>query len=443
MNKENAQLGFRLWSALLIFGLFGQIAWVIENMYFNVFVYKTITYHPDAIAIMVAASAITATITTLGMGVVSDRLRKRKIFISAGYIIWGLVIGSFAFISKDNISSLFPGMDVVAVTVAVVVIMDCVMTFFGSTANDAAFNAWVTDVTIPENRGRAEGLLNALPLLSMLIVFGVFDPLTRSGKWEEFFIIIGGLVLLGGFSGIFIIRDKLIGLDPKQKKDHYLADVVYGFRLSVIRENKYLYLILVATAVFCTAFQVFMPYLLIYIEFFLGIKNYAVIMAIVLLSSSIASILLGRAVDRYGKSWFLIMGTIVFSLSLLAMYGSGRLWKNDLTLQFALVSIFGTLFMTSYLTVMLILNASMRDFLPEEKRGHYAGVRMIFFVLIPMTIGPFLGSYIIKFSDATFNNQFGEIQHVPNPEIYLGGAVITLLAYPLLRKILQPPQGAH
>jgi len=149
------------WLAIVMFGLFGQIAWTIENLYLNIFLYKTVTYDQNAVAIMVAASAITATLTTLLMGVASDKAGKRKPFISWGYIIWGISIIAFAFISKENIESLFPTADAVILTVAIVVIMDCVMTFFGSTANDAAFNAWVTDITVPETRGRAEGVLSA------------------------------------------------------------------------------------------------------------------------------------------------------------------------------------------------------------------------------------------------------------------------------------------
>ena len=42
-KKEN-KLGLRTWMALLVFGLIGQVAWVVENMYFNVFLYNTITY---------------------------------------------------------------------------------------------------------------------------------------------------------------------------------------------------------------------------------------------------------------------------------------------------------------------------------------------------------------------------------------------------------------
>lgn len=63
-----AKLGGRTWAALLTFGLVGQIAWVIENMYFNVFLYNTISGDTSMIAAMVAWSAVTATVTTLVMG---------------------------------------------------------------------------------------------------------------------------------------------------------------------------------------------------------------------------------------------------------------------------------------------------------------------------------------------------------------------------------------
>ena len=38
------------------------------------------------------------------------------------------------------------------------------MTFFGSTANDAAFNAYITDAIDSGNRGKTESVLAILPL---------------------------------------------------------------------------------------------------------------------------------------------------------------------------------------------------------------------------------------------------------------------------------------
>ena len=52
--------GGRFWLALVIFCLTGQVAWCVENMYFNVFIYKMFHASAEAISVMVAASAIAA-----------------------------------------------------------------------------------------------------------------------------------------------------------------------------------------------------------------------------------------------------------------------------------------------------------------------------------------------------------------------------------------------
>ena len=66
------RLSGRMWASFILIGFVGQLAWTIENMYFNVFLYNTISTDPNAIATMVAASAAAATITTLLMGALSD-----------------------------------------------------------------------------------------------------------------------------------------------------------------------------------------------------------------------------------------------------------------------------------------------------------------------------------------------------------------------------------
>lgn len=65
----------RTWFVLAVLATTGQIAWAVENPWFNTFVYDMLTPDPRPIAWMVAASAITATLTTLLMGTLSDRTR--------------------------------------------------------------------------------------------------------------------------------------------------------------------------------------------------------------------------------------------------------------------------------------------------------------------------------------------------------------------------------
>ena len=99
MNKK------KFYPALIIFSLVGQIAWVVENMYFNVFIYKMFNASADDIALMVQASAVAATLTTIFIGALSDKIGKRKIFMCAGYIAWGVSILSFALVRLDVIKA--------------------------------------------------------------------------------------------------------------------------------------------------------------------------------------------------------------------------------------------------------------------------------------------------------------------------------------------------
>ena len=65
-------------------------------MYFNVFIYKIFNASANSISLMVSASAVTATLTTIFMGALSDKLANRKAFISIGYILWGISIFAFS-----------------------------------------------------------------------------------------------------------------------------------------------------------------------------------------------------------------------------------------------------------------------------------------------------------------------------------------------------------
>jgi MFS family permease len=297
--EKTKQTG-RFWLALVIFSLVGQVAWVVENMYFNVFIYKMFHASASAISAMVGASAAAATVTTLIIGALSDKLGKRKIFICGGYIIWGITIWSFSLIRMDVIDALFPSVaSAAAVGVSLVIVMDCVMTFFGSSANDACFNAWLTDVTDETNRGAAEGINSMMPLLAILVVFGGFMSfdLDKSESWVTIFNIIGIVVIAIGVLGIFLIREPEVKTDGNQ---NYFANILYGFRPSVIAANKTLYATFLAVAAFNISIQVFMPYLILYYSVSLQMTDYVLIMAPAIILAAVFTAFYGRVYDRAG-----------------------------------------------------------------------------------------------------------------------------------------------
>ena len=248
-EKSKSKLSPKFWLAVVMFGLVGQIAWVVENMYLNVFIYEMFNASASDIALMVAASAVSATLTTVFVGALSDRIGKRKVFICWGYILWGISILGFALLRVDWISALFPAVaSASALAVSLVIILDCVMTFFGSSANDAAYNAWLTDSTDSTNRGAAEGINSMMPLVAILAVFGGFMAfdLSKAESWVSIFAIIGGAVTVIGILGFFIIKEP----PTARSESGYWKNVIYGFRPSTVRENKGLYFYLVSFIVF-------------------------------------------------------------------------------------------------------------------------------------------------------------------------------------------------
>jgi len=418
------KLSKRIWTSVILFGFFGQLAWMVENMYFNKYLYDTISDNPSYISAMVAASAIVATLTTLIMGTLSDRIGKRKGFMVAGYIIWGFTTMAFAFITVDNATKLFPTLNAVSVAAITVIVMDCVMTFFGSTANDAAFNAWVTDVTDNSNRAKVEAVLSAMPLIALLVIFGVLDGMFVNkvgpdgvihSNWKLFYIIVGSLVTLGGIIGSFLIKD---GKNLKPNRDNYFKNIIYGFRPSTVKQNKMLYISFLAFTIICTAYQVFMPYLIIYIDNYLQIHDYAIPLGVILILSAVISVVMGNIMDKVGKHKFMLPMLAVLVCGCVGVYFSRTLLPLAIT---------GTIMMGANLVVSSAVNATIRDYTPEDKVGLFQGIRMFFSVLLPMVIGPYIGAAVIKNSKETYE-EFGVVKQVPTPYIFLAAAVVCVIA---------------
>ena len=416
------KLSARFWCVLTLFSLTGQIAWVVENMYLNVFIYKMFNASADAISAMVMASAVAATLTTVFIGALSDKIGKRKLFMCGGYIVWGISIMSFAAIRTDVINVLFPSIvSAASVGVSLVIIMDCVMTFFGSSANDAAFNAWLTDSTDDTNRGAAEGINSMMPLMAILVVFGGFMgfDLSRPSSWTTIFIVIGAVVLLIGILGIFLIKDTCI---KRVENNNYFANIFYGFRPSVIKSNAILYITLICFAVFGISIQIFMPYLILYYNVSLQMDNYVLIMAPAIIIAAVVTAIYGRIYDKKG-----FMFSVIPALSLLCLgYIVLFFFKNTI-----LVFVGSLLMMCGYLTGMAVFGAMLRDHTPDGKAGMFQGLRIVGQVLIPGIIGPFIGSLVLKNAEQIQNDD-GTFSFIPNENIFLAALVVIVILIMIL-----------
>ena len=406
----------KFWCALTIFSLVGQIAWVVENMYLNVFIYNMFRATPDDIALMVMASAIAATLTTVFIGALSDKIGKRKLFICGGYILWGISILGFVLVRADVIGAIVPTtVSVATVGVSLVIILDCLMTFFGSSANDAAFNAWLTDSTDSTNRGAAEGINAMMPLVAILAVFGGFMAfkLDRAESWSTIFAIIGAVVILVGIIGIFVIEEKPI---PKSE-EHYIKNVVHGFLPSTVKKNASLYFYLLCFIIFNISIQIFMPYLIIYYEKSLQMSDYVLIMAPAIIVASVVTAFWGKVYDKQGFG----LSSAISLIWLCAGYVMLFFFRSVIP-----VFIGSLLMMSGYLSGMAVFGAKIRDLIPRGAAGRFQGVRIFSQVLVPGIVGPFIGKTVLADAELIQNND-GTTSFLPNEKIFLAALVAILV----------------
>jgi MFS family permease len=415
MQTPAPRLTSRTWFVMLALALTGQIAWAVENSWFNTFVYDTITPDPRPVAWMVAGSAITATLTTLFMGTLSDRTRtrwgRRRPFILIGYILWGLSTVLFPTVAYIQTTS---------IAIVMVVIADSLMTFFGSTANDAAFNAWTTDIATTETRGRVEGVLNLSVFLAQIVAMVAAGILIDSVGYFTFFYTLGGIVILVGLVAGSLLQDVPLPIQAEKPKRSFLSEFTELFDTNLLKENRTLFIILLFIMVSSIGMQVSLPYLIIYLENYIGVtkSEFSIIGGAVMVGSAIFAVPFGILADKWNKRNMLFFATIVSSLG-------GILLSLVSTLP--LLALTG-LFWQAFSVAMSIASVAwLKDLLPEQSRGKFLGIRMIFWIAIPMVIGPWIGSTLIQNFGAptTLNGQAG---FVPAPIIFQVGSVISLLA---------------
>ena len=431
MDQKQDKLGTRRWLAIIFIGLVGQIAWMIENNYINLWVFSQ-SHDASHIAWMTTASAVVATVTTFFMGALSDRLGKRKIFIAAGYTIWGLTVFAFGLMSLSNMAALAGGKGTTALLFVGIanVIVDCVMTFFGSTANDACFNAFVTDETNSKNRPLVESVLSIMPLVAMAIMLGLGIVLGVpgvqgempdsawadhiAGPWFIFFLVFGILTTLVGVVAFFLLpKDHII----PNRENGYLKQMVKGFTPKAVKTNPTFYIALLAFMLFNIAIDSFMPYFMVYIQNLPVVTatpgGFYLVVGIVMGLASIGVVALGANMERIGKFKVLFPAIGILVAGALGLY----LTQQNL----AVCIVFATLLMLGYLAGTTALGAEIRDNTPVNDTGAFQSVRMVFVVMLPMVIGSNLAT--LSFQTSTIN-EFGETAKVPDANMFL----VTLIA---------------
>ena len=399
----------RVTLSVIMITLAGQLAWGVENQFFNVFMYNVIAPIPVFISIMVAASAIVATITSIVMGALSDIRGKRKIYIIVGFVFWTITTALFP------LSGLLTSVSVI-LAVIIAIVFDCVMTFFGSTAYDANFNAYVTDVTTQKNRGKLLSIVQIMSLLAILVSYAISGFIIEAFGYYAYFFIIAFFVGIIGISGAFLTKDSTT---LKPLENSFFSHLKSTFSISNFKNNKDFFLVLTGAAIWGFAFNIFFPFVMIYLQHYLQLE--IVISSILLLILFVIAMgfayPMGILIDKIGRKKIAIISVVAECIFLLLF---------ALMEDLIFIIITGTLWVSFVTTFTISSNTWIKDLYPKKRFGQFSGYFILFTVFIPMIPGPLIGGWLSQqFGiEAIIDGQPG---YIPTPIIFIVSAFMILL----------------
>lgn len=442
MGNSNGKLSMRIWLAVLLFMLVGSVASNVENMYLSIFINNTVYEDgamgssitlTDAVNLIVSLSAVVSGVAAFIMGTLSEKMKNRKIFISFGYIAWGIVAIIFGAIKKENVSKLFGisnTAEIITTTAIAVVAFSLILAFLRSTSNDSVFNAWLTDITTPETTAIVETFFTVMGFVATgIITFLVSKAQSGKTSYGTIFVFFGIAAIVSGFLALVLIQNpkKFEDSTVNQEQSSYISDLFYGFRPNVVKENSKLYLMLASGCLFNSAFQVFFPYLFIYLDSVVIPANKGVdllspvfiVCSIITVEAVFVGIILLMKVYGKNKAFSFIPSVLFFVIGLFILSSTTHILGIVIGLAPTLVG---------YAVIMIQFGATVRDNIPQDRVGLFQGIRMIFLVFIPMIVGPTLGNIAAKNSDVTYMENGAE-KVLPTEAMFLYAAIVAALIF--------------
>lgn len=450
-EKKNKKMqgnmsSFRFWLIVWGMGLAGQLCWNMENQWFNTFVYAKIGQDVDIVTWMVILSAFVTTISTFVFGTMSDRMGSRKKFVSIGYIVWG--IATIIFGLTEYVGSIAGSS--IALAGFLVVFTDAIMSFFGSMGNDSGYNTWLNDYTNDENKGQVGAALAALPVIGTVVGTVLGGMLVNIGNetvgtdaynpaldnYQLLFWTMGIFVIIVGIVSLFILKDHP---DVKPTKNgSFFKQVTDVFRFSTLKNNPYLKEMLLANLVACCFFIPFNFYFthmgnwIIYdVGFTAG--DMGLIQGIPLVLAVLVTIPFIKLINKNQIPLVALISVLSNALGLFLIFITVKDSNNvDTSNLFALKNL--PLFFYVFLVgvgYVLITQACMiwvKGLFPNESRGQFEGIRVLFFTLIPMLIGTLIGNFIIKHTASKYPelDSYGNVIEVPQENLFGFAALIVI-----------------
>ena len=239
-----------------------------------------------------------------------------------------------------------------------------------------------------------------------------------------FFAMMGALVAAIGVFAIFTLRDAPT-LSPKRDERGFFRQFMEVFNWRTVTGNRELFWVFLVMTVYFIGFNVYFPYITIYFVNYLG-YDYGmtgVIQGVGLLAASLLTIPAAKFIDR-GRPAEVILAALGFNTVGLVLVSVSE------AMPVLLAGVFGA--GVGYILVLQSLTAWMKNLYPEHQRGQFEGIKQIFFVCVPMIVGPAIATQVIDRLgvEMVVNGVPGM---VPRPNLFAISAALTAVTLlPLL-----------
>jgi hypothetical protein len=234
-------------------------------------------------------------------------------------------------------------------------------------------------------------------------------------------VILLGIVSLFGMKDVDTLKPSIKGSFSEQ--------FFSIFNLKAYLQHRELVFVNLMLAVYFISFNVYFSHLGNFMIYYLGftadtmgliegvgliVAMFVTIPAIKLIKADRSSLLIFASIIL-NSIGLLIIGLLVSPTNV----DPSTVWNPNLMAGMLFVGI-------GYILFLQTITVWSKRLYPEDSRGQFEGIRIVFYVLIPMVIAPLISNPVIK-NSGEFVDEFGFTEYLPTNAVFIAGLIVVLI----------------
>jgi MFS family permease len=294
--------------------------------------------------------------------------------------------------------------------------------------NDIGFNAWINDHMTSDNSGALGAALAVQPVIGTIVGTIAGGLLVGADdNYMRLFTVIGGSVILLGLVSLFGMKD-VDTLKPSIKGS-FSEQFFSIFNIKTYLQHRELVFVNLMLAVYFISFNVYFSHLGNFMIYYLGFTadTMGLIEGVGLIVAMFVTIPAIKLIKADRSSLLIFAAIILNSIGLLAIglfvsptnVDPSTIWNPNLMAGMLFVGV-------GYILFLQTITVWSKRLYPEDSRGQFEGIRIVFYVLIPMVIAPLISNPVIK-NSGEFVDEYGFTEYLPTNAVFIAGLIVLLV----------------